>query len=152
DYLPEEVVDGTAPNGSVPLVLALHGGGDDPRQFVEEIGLLPLAGSERFAIVAPEHQSALPTASASLPALVEYTLRRWPALDPSRVYVTGYSLGGAATLRAINGKPSLFAAAVPMAAAPYTGTPAGVKQFDKADLPGMFTTSEGDVPGAYHQP
>lgn len=151
DYLPKEVVDGTAARASVPLVLALHGGGDDPRQFVEEIGLLPLAGTERFAIVAPEHQSALPTASDSLPALVEYTLRRWPALDPSRVYVTGYSLGGAATLRAINGKPSLFAAAVPMAAAPYTGTPEEVKQFEKFDLPVMFTTSQFDLPGAFDQ-
>lgn len=151
DYLPKEVVDGSAARASVPLVLALHGGGDDPRQFVEEIGLLPLAGKERFAIVAPEHQSSLPTASAALPALVEYTLRRWPALDPSRVYVTGYSLGGAATLRAINGRPSLFAAAVPMAAAPYTGTPEEVKQFDKVDLPVMFTTSEFDLAGAFDQ-
>jgi pimeloyl-ACP methyl ester carboxylesterase len=151
DYLPKEVVDGTAARGSVPLVLALHGGGDDPRQFVEEIGLLPLAGAERFAIVAPEHQSSLNTASASLPALVEYTLRRWPALDPARVYVTGYSLGGAATLRAINGKPSLFAAAVPMAAAPYTGTAEEVKQFESVDLPVMFTTSEFDLAGAFDQ-
>jgi poly(3-hydroxybutyrate) depolymerase len=151
DYLPKEVVDGSAAKASVPLVLALHGGGDDPRQFVEEIGLLPLAGTERFAIVAPEHQSSLPTASASLPALVEYTLRQWPALDPARVYVTGYSLGGAATLRAINGKPSLFAAAVPMAAAPYTGTPEEVKQFEKVDLPVMFTTSEFDLAGAFDQ-
>jgi poly(3-hydroxybutyrate) depolymerase len=151
DYLPSEVIDGTAAKGSVPLVLALHGGGDDPRQFVEEIGLLPLAGAERFAIVAPEHQSSMPTLNASLPALVEYTLRRWPALDPTRVYVTGYSLGGASTLRAINGKPSLFAAAVPMAAAPYTGTPEEVRQFDKVDLPVMFTTSEFDLAGAFDQ-
>jgi poly(3-hydroxybutyrate) depolymerase len=151
DYLPAEVVDGSAARASVPLVLALHGGGDDPRQFVEEIGLLPLAGKERFAIVAPEHQSSLPTANASLPALVEYTLRRWPALDPARVYVTGYSLGGAATLRAINGRPGLFAAAVPMAAAPYLGTPEEVKQFDKVDLPVMFTTSEFDLAGAFDQ-
>jgi len=151
DYLPAEVVDGTAARGSVPLVLALHGGGDDPRQFVEEIGLLPLAGSERFAIVAPEHQSSMPTLGASLPALVEYTLQKWPALDPTRVYVTGYSLGGASTLRAINGKPSVFAAAVPMAAAPYTGTPEEVKQFEKVDLPVMFTTSEFDLAGAFDQ-
>jgi pimeloyl-ACP methyl ester carboxylesterase len=86
-----------------------------------------------------------------LPALVEYTLRKWPALDPSRVYVTGYSLGGASTLRAISGKPSVFAAAVPMAAAPYTGTPEEVKQFDKVDLPVMFTTSEFDLAGAFDQ-
>jgi poly(3-hydroxybutyrate) depolymerase len=151
DYLPTEVLDGTAARASVPLVLALHGGGDDPRQFVEEIGLLPLAGSERFAIVAPEHQSSMPTLNASLPALVEYTLRRWPALDPARVYVTGYSLGGASTLRAILGKPSLFAAAVPMAAAPYTGTPEEARQFEQVDLPVMFTTSEFDLGGAFDQ-
>ena len=151
DYLPSEVTKGTAAKSSVPLVLALHGGGDDPRQFVEEIGLLPLAGAERFAIVAPEHQSSMPTLNVSLPALVEYTLRKWPALDPARVYVTGYSLGGASTLRAINGKPSLFAAAVPMAAAPYMGTPEEVRQFDKVDLPIMFTTSEFDLAGAFDQ-
>jgi poly(3-hydroxybutyrate) depolymerase len=151
DYLPTEVLDGTAAKASVPLVLALHGGGDDPRQFVEEIGLLPLAGSERFAIVAPEHQSSMPTLNASLPALVEYTLRRWPALDPARVYVTGYSLGGASTLRAILGKPAVFAAAVPMAAAPYTGTPEEVKQFATVDLPVMLTTSEFDLAGAFDQ-
>jgi len=29
EYLPEEVVKGTAPAGTVPLWLALHGGGDD---------------------------------------------------------------------------------------------------------------------------
>ncbi len=151
DYLPTEVLDGTAAKASVPLVLALHGGGDDPRQFVEEIGLLPLAASERFAIVAPEHQSSMPTLGASLPALVEYTLQKYPALDPARVYVTGYSLGGSSTLRAANGKPAVFAAAVPMAAAPYTGTPEEVKQFDKVDLPIMFTTSEFDLPGAFDQ-
>ncbi len=31
DYVPEEAKDGTAPAGTVPLILALHGGGDDPR-------------------------------------------------------------------------------------------------------------------------
>jgi len=151
EYLPEEVLRNTAPPGTVPLVLANHGGGDDPRQFIEEIGLLPLAGSERFAMVAPEHQSIGQILSESLPALVEYMLATYPALDPARVYVTGYSMGGAATLRAVNGKPSLFAAAVPMAAAPYTGTPEEVAQFQKARLPVLFTTSSFDLGGAFDQ-
>ena len=123
EYLPDEVVKGTAPAGTVPLWLALHGGGDDPRQFVDEIGLLPLAGNDRFAIVAPDHSTIGNLLSDVLPKLVRYMLKTYPALDPSRVYVTGYSMGGAATLRAINGDPSVFAAAVPMAAAPYMGTP-----------------------------
>jgi len=151
EYLPEEVLNGTAPAGTVPLILACHGGGDDPRQFVEEIGLLPLAGSERFAMVAPDHSTIANLLSDCLPKLVKYMLKTYPSLDPSRVYVTGYSMGGAATLRAINGDPSVFAAAVPMAAAPYTGTPEQVAQFQKAHLPVMFTTSEFDLGGAFDQ-
>jgi pimeloyl-ACP methyl ester carboxylesterase len=151
EYLPEEVLKNTAPAGTVPLILANHGGGDDPRQFVEEIGLLPLAGAERFAIVAPEHQSIAGLLSDALPELVQYMLQTYPALDASRVYVTGYSMGGAATLRAINGNPSIFAAAVPMAAAPYTGTPEQVERFQKAHLPVMFTTSSFDLGGAFDQ-
>ena len=151
EYLPEEVLKDTAPAGTIPLILANHGGGDDPRQFVEEIGLLPLAGTERFAIVAPEHQNVASLLSDSLPRLVRYMLETYPALDPSRVYVTGYSMGGAATLRAVNGDPSVFAAAVPMAAAPYTGTPVQVAQFQKAHLPVMFTTSSFDLGGAFDQ-
>jgi len=151
EYLPEEVVKGTAPAGTVPLWLALHGGGDDPRQFVDEIGLLPLAGSERFAIVAPDHTSIANLLPDVMPKLVRYMCKTYPALDASRVYVTGYSMGGAATLRAINGDPSAFAAAVPMAAAPYVGTPEQVAQFAKAHLPIMFTTSAFDLSGAFDQ-
>jgi len=151
EYLPEEVLNNTAPPGTVPLILANHGGGDDPRQFVEEIGLLPLAGSERFAIVAPDHSTIANLLSDALPKLVKYMLKTYPALDPSRVYVTGYSMGGAATLRAINGDPSVFAAAVPMAAAPYTGTAEQVAQFKKFHLPVMFTTSSYDLGGAFDQ-
>ena len=151
DYVPEEVLKNTAPAGTVPLILALHGGGDDPRQFVEEIGLLPLAGSQRFAMVAPEHQNATNVLADALPKLVKQTLKTYPALDPSRVYVTGYSMGGGATLRAINGDPSVFAAAVPMAASPYTGTAPQVAQFQKAHLPVMFTTSQFDLGGAFDQ-
>jgi len=170
EYLPEEVLNGTAPKGTVPLILAMHGGGDDPRQYVDEIGLLSLAGTERFAMVAPEHQNigfsmrggmsplgqpnprAEGILSEVLPRFVKYILKQYPALDPSRVYVTGYSMGGGATLRAINGDPSVFAAAIPMAASPYTGTAAQVAQFEHAHLPIMFTTSSFDLPGAFDPP
>ncbi len=151
EYLPEEALKGTAAAGTVPLFLALHGGGDDPRQFVDEIGLLTLAGSERFAMVAPEHQNVAGLLSDVLPKLVKYMLKTYPALDPSRVYVSGYSMGGAATLRAINGDPSVFAAAIPMAAAPYIGTAEQAAQFKKFRLPVMFTTSAFDLGGAFDQ-
>jgi len=166
EFLPTEVLNNTAKPGSVPLVLALHGGGDDMTQYVDEIGLLSLAGHERFAIAAPEHQSiGFPPRrvapgqpnpddailSQALPRFVKYILKTYPALDPSRVYTTGYSLGGGATLRAINGDPSVFAAAVPMAASPYVATPQQAAQFKNAHLPVMFTTSSFDLGGAFDQ-
>ena len=161
ELLPQEVLDNTVPEHSVPLWLANHGGGDDPVQFVDEIGLLALAGTERFAIVAPYYQSmysgfggagdAVPMCNA-LDALVEYMLETYPALDPSRVYVTGYSLGGGATLHAVFGNPALFAAAIPMSAAWYAGNEEQQAAFESVDLPIMMTTSTYDLGGAFSNP
>ena len=157
EYLPEEVLNGTAPEHSVPLWLANHGGGDDPRLFVDEIGLLNQAGEERFAIVAPEamyinyvriqggmDEGILPQV---LPLLVKYMLETYPALDPSRVYMTGYSMGGGATLRGAAGGPTTFAAVIPMAPAIYMPTEEQIAQFETCDLPIMFLTSYNDAAG-----
>lgn len=159
EYLPEEVLNGSAPAGTVPLILAMHGSGDDPRSFVDEIGLLALAGSERFAVIAPEHQYIFWTQQGNkyiegiecdvLPRFVRHLLKAYPALDPARVYVTGYSMGGFATFKAVHGDPSVFAAAVPMAGMGYTGTPAQIAQFDKVDLPILFMTSTYDLNGPF---
>ena len=158
EILPEEVLDNSAPEHSVPLWLANHGGGDDPVQFCDEIGLLALAGEERFAMVAPYYQSMysgfggagdpVPMCNA-LDALVEYMLETYPALDPARVYVTGYSLGGGATLHAVFGNPALFAAAIPMSAAWSAGNEEQQAAFEKVDLPIMMTTSTYDLGGAF---
>ena len=160
EYLPAEVLDGTAADGTVPLILANHGGGDDPRVFVDEIGLLTLAGKERFAIVAPE-EGALWTEPAAdgginsgangiccevLPMMVKYMLETYPALDPTRVYVTGYSMGGGATLKAFNGDPSVFAAGTVMAASSYVATEEQAKAFETLELPLMLLTSTFDFP------
>lgn len=150
EYVPEEVLNNTVPEKTVPLILSNHGGGDDPRQFTEEIGILPLAGKERFAIVASDSAST-GQLQQNLPLLVKYMLEKYKALDPSRVYVLGYSMGGAATLQAINGEPSVFAAAVPMAAAAYTGTAEQQAKLKAVRLPVMFTTSSFDLGGAFDQ-
>ena len=166
EFLPEEVLNGTAPEHSIPLILSNHGGGDDPVQATDELGLITLAGRERLAIVAARYATDIPGAGIfgaspfdvngkALPALVRYMLETYPALDPSRVYATGYSMGGAATVEAVECAPELFAAAVPMAA----GTPWGLHvptdeekaAFDNLDVAMMFTTSQFDLDGAYNQ-
>ena len=145
EYLPEEVVDGTAPDGSVPLILANHGGSDDPRLYVDEIGLLALAGQERIAIVAPEEQYISNELRAILPDFTRYILEKYPALDASRVYVTGYSMGGFATLNAVFGDGSLFAAAAPQAGAGREPDPENDVQYETIDLPIMICHSEYDL-------
>lgn len=161
EFLPEEVLNNTAPKGSVPLILANHGGGDDPVQFVDEIGLLDLIGKERIAIAAPYYQTMYagrfgggddPTVMCrALCALVHYMLDTYPALDASRVYVTGYSLGGGATFHAIMEEPKLFAAAIPMSAAGYAGTEAQQANYKDTELPILLTTSSYDLGGAFNQ-
>ena len=148
EILPEEVLNGTAPEKSVPVWLQLHGGGDDPLQYLDEMGFMTLAGKERFAMIAPCHSPVWQNSGKVMPQMVEYFLEKFPALDPSRVYVTGYSMGGGSTLNAINGNAKYFAAATPNAAAIFGSdfTPDVVERNDY-DLPIMFTTATYDFCG-----
>lgn len=153
EYMPEEVLNNTAPAGSVPLFLITHGGGDDPRQYVDGQGYLSLIGRERIALVAPDYSSmsvfsmeGKETVMKAFPALVRYTLAKYPALDASRVYVNGYSMGSLAAHEAAYGDPGLFAAAYPqagiMSAAP---TDAQKANFKDVNLPFCLSTSEYDL-------
>ena len=146
EYVPEEVLDSTAPKGSVPLILANHGGGDDPRLFVDEMGLLALAGDERVAVVAADHQN-LPNdvRGPALTALVKYMLATYPALDPSRVYAIGYSMGGGATYTVGYYDPGLFAAIAPIAGTNVEPSDAEVAKFSNRQLPIYLSTSSYDV-------
>ena len=146
EYLPSEVLNNTAPKGTVPLILGNHGGGDDPRQFVDEMGLLVLAGDQRVAVVAADHQS-LPNdvRGPALTALVKYMLATYPALDPNRVYAIGYSMGGGATYTVGYYDPSLFAAIAPIAGSNIEPTSTEVARFNNIQLPIYLSTSSYDV-------
>jgi len=145
EYLPEEVLNNTAPARSIPLILCNHGSQDDPRLYVDEQGYLVLIGKERIAVVAPEHQYIGAVRAPALKALVEYMLDTYPALDPSRVYVTGYSMGGGATFTVSAAHPELFAATVPMAMASSAVTDEQVAAFETLDLPFLLSTSSYDL-------
>lgn len=150
EILPEEVLNHTAAEGSVPLLLANHGSGDDPIQYLDEMNWLNLAGEERFAILIPYHTTAFGVDGYNilcdvLPLMVEDMLAKYPELDASRVYVTGYSLGGGASNRAICSSPMTFAAAVPSAAIAYFANEEQTKVFETLDMPVLLTTSTYDV-------
>ena len=144
EYLPEEVLMNTAPAGTIPLILANHGGGDDARVFVEEFGLLELAGQERVAVVAPDHQLIAEVRGPALTAVVEYMLETYPALDASRVYATGFSMGGAATYTVGYYNPKLFAAVAPMSGSPTVIPEDQAANFASVELPVFFSLSSFD--------
>lgn len=152
EVLPEEVLNNTAPAKSVPLVLATHGGGDDPIQFLDEIGWLNLVSKERVGLVAPYHggltnyfgnsESIVPDV---MPMLVRYMLETYPALDPSRVYATGYSMGGGASIASVLGDLGLFAAVAPTGAVAFYADEKQKEQFANYDLPTLFITATSDL-------
>jgi pimeloyl-ACP methyl ester carboxylesterase len=155
EYIPEEVLEGTAPKGSIPVIVAMHGGGDDPRMYVDEIGLLELAGKERIAIIAPEHMyiGYIRNADGSMTEgvlikvidrFMDDILAKYPAFDASRVYTMGYSMGGGAALRAVHGAPTKFAAVMPMATASYDPSEEEIDRLRKLGMPCVFLTSEFD--------
>ncbi|NLV29870.1 MAG: prolyl oligopeptidase family serine peptidase [Acidobacteria bacterium] len=148
EYVPGEVLQNGVAAGTVPLVIALHGGGDDPQAFVEEVGWLEMVCQERFILVAPEHQglsSDQPVLGESLAALAAYMMKTYPAIDASRVYASGYSMGGGATLAIATSHPRMLAAVVDMAGAMFTFTDAMEERFEETDLPFMYLTSAYDL-------
>ena len=153
EYVPVEALDGTAPAGSIPLVLCCHGGGDDPRQYVDGQGWLRVAGEERIAIVAPEYSlvdNMTPDGRAAMgkafPQLVRIMLEKYPALDPARVYVNGYSMGSLSTVITMYSDPALFAAAYPQAGTMSSlPTEEEIARFADVDLPVCMSTSEYDA-------
>ncbi|MCI6886860.1 MAG: dienelactone hydrolase family protein [Lachnospiraceae bacterium] len=156
EFLPDEMVSGEAQEHSIPLIVVNHGGGDDPIQAVDELGWLKLAGEERFAILAERHTSEdlnaafgdpspWNTLSEAMPVLVRNFLEEHPEIDPERVYVTGYSMGGGATNRCVFGDASLFAAAVNNSGTPIEHTPEQEEQFKELDMPMMLTTCTYDT-------
>ena len=121
-----------------PLVLFLHGAGERGHNNTSQLMSIParFAGDEirtRYPcyVVAPQcfwNQKwvAVPWGSKShtMPAkptswmqgsleLVEVLAKEFP-VDPKRIYVTGFSMGGYGVWDALQRRPDLFAAAVPV--------------------------------------
>ena len=85
----------TAGAKTVPLVLMLHGNGNDNRTQGEASGWPELAAKQNIILVQPEWQGNGFTAlgEAGTMALIDHILQKYPQVDPSRVYLTGLSAG-----------------------------------------------------------
>ena len=109
---------------SVPLVLLLHGNGNDPRTQAETSGWVELAAKEKFFVAELEWQGK-PNFDAmghdGIETTVELLLRKYPQLDPSRIYTEGLS-AGSMTSSALGVKKShLFAGIGAMSGGLFAG-------------------------------
>ena len=98
EYTPVKALD--APAKSVPLVIMLHGNGNDPRIQGESSGWVEVAATHGLMLTSIEWQgrTAQETTFAAVGeagtmAILDRLLAKYPQIDPSRVYFTGLSAG-----------------------------------------------------------
>jgi predicted peptidase len=113
------------PGETVPFVIALHWAGDINPYFANTSGYLPQLvqpGLEALGalIFAPEVPGASwqdPLSGELVMAFLDLALETWP-IDPARVVVTGYSMGGFGTWYLTGRYPDRLSAGIPMASYP----------------------------------
>lgn len=95
EYWPEELMEGAA-KASVPVMVLLHGNTNDPRTQAETSGFIQVAARDRFFVVEMEWQGNSQYGTMQydgIETVISELIRRYPQLDPSRVYAQGLSAG-----------------------------------------------------------
>ncbi len=119
EYVPESVL--TMDEKTVPLVVSCHGNQNDPHIQGDTTGWPEMAAKEQFIVVSPEWQpkdinftSCDGLGEDGVVALVGDLMKKYPQIDPSRVYISGLSAGGAFSFMMGIKHSDLFAAAAPV--------------------------------------
>ena len=97
--------------GPAPVLLAFHGGGDSAFYISYISGWAEIAHRHNFLLVAVEHH--LQSSATEMIELVEH-LKKVYNIDSTRIYASGFSMGGIKTWDIIQEYPNLVAAAAPM--------------------------------------
>ena len=108
-FVPEAV--DADPDTAVPLLVTLHGGSDDPLNIVAGCGWAQKAVSENFIILSPSEEDP-----EYVMGLIEYVESLYN-IDRTRIYATGFSMGGMGTSELGKAYPEVFAAIAPMGSA-----------------------------------
>jgi poly(3-hydroxybutyrate) depolymerase len=98
EYVPRKALNASAK--SVPLVIMLHGNGNDPRIQGESSGWVEVAARHTIMLTSIEWQGRTSQdttfaaiGEAGTMAILDRLLAKYPQIDPSRVYLTGLSAG-----------------------------------------------------------
>ena len=101
----------TAKTSGLPLVLGFHGGGDSCFFFATMAGWAKICHRHNFLLVTIENH--LNSTATEMLELLEILKKKYP-IDSSRIYATGFSMGGCKTWDMIQEYPQVLAAAAPM--------------------------------------
>jgi len=119
EYVPESVFG--LVEKTVPLVVTCHGNKNDPHIQGDTTGWPETAAREKFIVVSPEWQEANVNFTGcdglgeeGVVALIGDLIEKYPQIDPSRIYVTGLSAGGAFSFKMGIKHSDLFAASAPV--------------------------------------
>lgn len=121
EYLPEATKN--AAKNSVPLVILLHGNGNDPRTQIETSGWGEVAAKNNIMLVEPEWQGSTignfaydpmtsddsSTEKNDIITLVNQIKAKYPQIDASRIYIEGLSRGSRNSLHIGLVHPEVFA-------------------------------------------
>ena len=123
-FLPANYAE-QARSGGAPLLLFLHGAGERGSPTGEDIARVKAHGPPRLldnpefarrfpaVTVSPQVKTGYAWSPAQLMLLLDHIEENF-AIDKSRIYVTGLSMGGFGTWMCLNEAPERFAAAAPI--------------------------------------
>lgn len=125
-YAPPDAEASSTPR---PLILGLHGGGgigsNNSGFTIDFTDLLAEAKRRKAYLYLPQAKSAFwhsSTRSSSIIAQIDKAISD-RNIDPNRIYITGFSMGGGGTWDLLNLYPDRFAAAIPICGiAPRSGS------------------------------
>lgn len=102
-------------NEKIPVVFTFHGRGGSATDVVHGSGWDKVAKKEKFMVVSPQYDGYANsyTITGDLMKIVNYITQNYN-VDTSRIYASGFSMGGAASVALARDYPSVFAAIAPM--------------------------------------
>ena len=150
EYLPKQTRE--AAKGTVPLVVMLHGHGNDPRTQSETAGFVELAAEEGFMVVEMEWQGSngfIAMGLDGIEAVISVLKEKYPQIDASRIYCEGLSAGAMTSNMLGVRKSHLFAAVAGHSGGIFSGNGLGYYGYGSEPLMNEAIQKRGYVEVAY---
>ena len=150
EYLPKQVQN--AAKGTVPLVVILHGHGNDPRTQSETAGFVELAAEEGFMVVEMEWQGSngfIAMGLDGIEAVISVLKEKYPQIDASRIYCEGLSAGAMTSNMLGVRKSHLFAAVAGHSGGIFSGSGLGYYGYGSEPLMNEAIQKRGYVEVGY---